>query len=292
MYYGWPDERALHAALVLATRAPSVHNSQPWRFRIGARRIDLYLDPLRAQPPTGSIPRDALSSCGAALHHLRVALAAAGWSTVVRRLPNPEDPNHLASLAVVRHRPTMLELALGNAIPRRQTDRRDFGPAPIPPGSVGLVQERAMANGANVRQAVGPTRAELVEVLDAAAQCHRGGARCHRYGEPAVFGSASDHAELLVLSTGGDERLAQLRAGEALSAVLLTATNVGLASCALTDPLRAPDLRQRVRTRVLSGRGYPQAVIRIGWAPTDATTPPATPRRQMSDVLETFEAAS
>ncbi|WP_280390537.1 NAD(P)H nitroreductase [Nocardia brasiliensis] len=287
MNYGWPDEHTLHAALVLATRAPSVGNSQPWRFRIGDHRIDLYLDPLRAQPPTDWTQRDALSSCGAALHHLRIALAVAGWSTVVRRLPDPADPNHLASLRVVPHRPTMLELALGNAIPRRQSDRRHFTSVPIPRGSVGLVHERAMANGASVRQIGGAVRAQLVEVLDAAARRNLGTG-----GESAVCGTEPDNAELLVLSTTVDDRLARLCAGEALSAVLLTATNVGLASCALTEALRAPDLRQCVRAGVLHGRGHPQAVIRIGWAPADATALPATPRRQVSDVLETFEAAS
>ncbi|WP_338758115.1 NAD(P)H nitroreductase [Nocardia vulneris] len=287
MSYGWPEDDALRAAVVLATRAPSVRNSQPWRFRVGDHRIDLYLDAVQVPAPTDSAQRDAVSSCGAALHHLRIALAAAGWSAVVRRLPNSADPDHLASLRLVPHRPTMIELALGNAIPRRQTDRRSFSSELIPPGSVGLVRERAQAHGVAVRQALGTEREQLVEVLATAAARNAGTDR-HR----AAHGSESDCAELLVLSTAADDRLAQLCAGEALSAVLLTATNIGLASCALNESLRDADLRQCVRARVLNGRGHPQSVVKIGWAPTDTITPPVTPRRQLSDVLDLFGAVS
>jgi len=42
-------------------------------------------------------------------------------------------------------------------------------------------------------------------------------------------GPADDAAELLVITTPGDDPLDRLRAGEATSAVLLTATGLGLA---------------------------------------------------------------
>ncbi len=281
MSYRWPEDEVMRAAFVLATRAPSVHNSQPWRFGVGDRSIHLYLDSLRVPAPTDADQRDAVSSCGAALHHLRIALAAMGWSAVVRRLPDPADPDHLASLSVVPHRPTMNELALSDAISRRHTDRRKFSAKPIPPGSVGLVRERAKAHGASVRQAEGTTREQLVEVLDAAAARNVGIS-----DDSTAFGMEPDFAELLVLSTPADDRLARLCAGEALSAVLLTATNIGLASCALTEALEPPDLRRCVRARVLNGRGHPQSVVRMGWAPAGAATPTDSCRHQVSDVLE------
>ncbi|MFI6172486.1 Acg family FMN-binding oxidoreductase [Nocardia sp. NPDC051052] len=319
MNHGWPDEPTLRAALTLAVRAPSVHNTQPWRFRISDHHVDLHLDPTRANPLAGTEQRDAVLSCGAALHHLRIALAAAGWSAVVHRLPNPADPNHLASIELVPHRPTMLEHALSGAILRRQTDRRSFSSAPIPPGYLGLVKERATTLGANVRQAADATRERLVEALRTAPDADAGyrleladwsgrpatpdGVSAHSIplyshpgGVPGIVPvprqAAPDFAELLVLGTSTDDRLAQLCAGEALSAVLLTATNVGLATCALTEPLEIPELRQRIRVGVLDDLAYPQAVIRIGWASAAAAALPFAPRRALADVLDPFEPAA
>ncbi|MFG1798496.1 Acg family FMN-binding oxidoreductase [Nocardia sp. NPDC049149] len=317
---GWPDDETLWAALALAVRAPSVHNAQPWRFRIGDRGLHLFLDPQQAQSSTGADLRDAVMSCGAALHHLRIALAAAGWSAVVRRLPDPANPQHLAWIGLVRHRPTMLERALSNAISRRQTDRRSFDPAPIPPGYVGLLNERVATLGASVRQAVDTTRERLVDVLQESAS---GDSRTpeHRLeladwsGRPtpsngiaaqrippraqslaeletgyfSTGNSGLDFAELLVLGTSTDDRLAHLSAGEALSAVLLTATNVGLATGVLTEPLEAPELRRRIRVGVLENRAYPQAVVRIGWGPADGVALPVTPRRTVAEVLDHCE---
>ncbi|WP_433598337.1 Acg family FMN-binding oxidoreductase [Nocardia sp. CA-135953] len=299
MDHGLPDDHTVRAALALAVRAPSVHNTQPWRWRIANRSVHLYLDPTRALPSTDPDQRDLVSSCGAALHHLRVAFAALGWSAVVQRLPNPAQPNHLASIELVRHRPIPHEIELSAAITRRRTDRRPFSAWPVPSGYLGLVTERAATLGATVRQAADRSRDCVVEAMQAAAERHAGDLE-YRF-EPAEWsgGHAAeavpadepDFAELLVLGTSADNRLSRLCAGEALSAVLLTATNVGLATCPLTEPLETPSLRDRIRVGVLDNYGYPQAVIRIGWAPTNAEQLPLTPRRAVEDVLDHLEVA-
>ena len=84
-------------AVSLACRAPSLHNSQPWRWVAGDGALQLFLDPARVMNYDRS-RREALIGCGAALHHLKVAMAAGGWRTHVDRFPNPDDPNQLASL--------------------------------------------------------------------------------------------------------------------------------------------------------------------------------------------------
>jgi len=94
---------------------------------------------------------------------------------------------------------------------------------------------------------------------------------------------------LLVLGTSADDRLSRLCAGEAMSAVLLAATNVGLATCLLSEPLEIPDLRHQVRMTVLDDSAVPQVIIRIGWVPTTAAPLPMTPRRAIEDVLDPFE---
>ncbi|MEV5837602.1 NAD(P)H nitroreductase [Nocardia sp. NPDC052112] len=318
---GLPDDHTVRAALALAVRAPSVRNTQPWRWRIGNRSVHLYLDPTRALPSTDPDHRDLVLSCGAALHHLRVAFAALGWSAVVHRLPNPAEPNHLASIELVRHRPISHEIELSDAITRRRTDRRYFSAWPVPPGYLGLVTERAATLGAILRQATDRSRDCVVEVMRAAAERHAGdpgyrfelaewsgrhatsdGVRPRNtprsrtedelparvFASPQLTDEAyePDFAEVLVLGTTADDQLSRLCAGEALSAVLLTATNVGLATCLLTEPLEIPALRNLVRLGVLDDYGYPQAVIRIGWAPTSTDGLPVTPRRAVEDVLD------
>ncbi|WP_062987830.1 hypothetical protein [Nocardia anaemiae] len=280
MDHGWPDDHTVRVALALAVRAPSVHNTQPWRWRIGEHAVQLYLDPARALPATDPDQRDMVLSCGAALHHLRVAFAALGWSAVVHRLPNPAESNHLASIELVRHRPNPQDIALSAAITRRKTDRRHFSSRPVPPGYSVLLHERAATLGAAVRQVTGRSRDCLIDTLRVAAEHHAG-----VFADPRLVEEADepDFAELLVLATAGDDRGSRLCAGEALSAVLLTATNVGLATCVLTEPLEIPALRHRVRAGVLDDNRYPQALIRIGWAPTSSEQLPMTPRRSVED---------
>src|SRR3982750_4766364 len=92
------DQRTLRAAIELASHAPSVHNSQPWRWVIGPRTVHLYADLRRWLPATDADGRDLVVSCGAVLHHLRVALAASGMHAVVHRIPDPARPDDLAAL--------------------------------------------------------------------------------------------------------------------------------------------------------------------------------------------------
>src|SRR5271170_8141651 len=80
-----------------ACRAPSLHNSQPWQWVFNRGQLRLFLDPSRVMD-TDQSAREALISCGAALDHLRVAMAAAGWQSQIDRFPDPNSPNYLASI--------------------------------------------------------------------------------------------------------------------------------------------------------------------------------------------------
>ena len=119
-------QRTLRRIVELATRAPSVHNTQPWRWRGGPHSLELYADRSRTLPASDPDGRNLVISCGAALHHAQVAADALGWSTMVTRFPDPDQPDLLARLAVApgtpsRHAPELLE-----AIDKRCTDRRRF----------------------------------------------------------------------------------------------------------------------------------------------------------------------
>ncbi|MCY0609934.1 FMN-binding protein Acg, partial [Klebsiella pneumoniae] len=88
----------IKSAVQLACRAPSLHNSQPWRWIAEDHTVALFLDKDRVLYATDHSGREALLGCGAVLDHFRVAMAAAGTTANVERFPNPNDPLHLASI--------------------------------------------------------------------------------------------------------------------------------------------------------------------------------------------------
>lgn len=324
----FPDDETVRTALSLATRAPSVHNSQPWRWRVGDRTVHLYADTSRHLEHTDPDLRDLMLSCGACLHHAVVAFGALGWRSRVTRLPNPADPDHLAAIVLSRSAPSEVDIALAAAIPRRRTDRRFYSAWPVSPTDIGLVGARVARMGISMRRV--ETTAEMNAIVVRAMREHAtdreylteltqwSGRHASTAGVPArntllsdagrtmsprVFAGGqleqpegtsaeSDHGVLIALGTGDDDHLARLRAGEATSQALLTATTVGLASCPLTEPLELADTRTALREELFDDRDYPQMMIRVGWAPVNADPLPATPRRPLDDVLSRLPAVS
>ena len=316
----FPDPDTIHAALSLANRAPSVHNSQPWHWRVGEQSLHLYADPSRHLPKTDPDRRDMVLSCGAALHHCTVALAAMGWHARVHRLPNPADPHHLASMELSAQPPDELDIKLSGAISRRRTDRRNYSAWPVPWGDIALMGARAARAGVMLRQVDLIPRLNAI-VAESVSQHSQDAdylaelsAWSGRHGsvsgvparntpesdpqsplparvfagpalsQPAEASSDQDNAVVIVLGTEDDDELARLRAGEATSLVLLSATAMGLATCPVTEPLEIPQTRDAVRADVFGASGHPQMLVRVGWAAVDAEPLPATPRRPVPEV--------
>jgi hypothetical protein len=82
------NTQVIEDAVRLACRAPSYHNSQPWRWILDGDRLELFLDPHRIVV-TDNSGRQALISCGAVLDHFRVAIAAGGYQADIDRYPKP-----------------------------------------------------------------------------------------------------------------------------------------------------------------------------------------------------------
>lgn len=314
-----PDHDTLKAAVASAVRAPSVHNSQPWLWRIGADTVQLYADPDR-RLHTDPDMRDLVVSCGAALHHLQVAAAAMGWGTTVHRLPNPALTEHLAAVEF-RPAPSTAEvIQLSRAIAVRCSDRRRYTSWEVPDAHLGALISAAAACGVLVRDIASEAgRMQLLRAFEDAAVVHDAdreyraelarwsghhaasdgvparnavastGPATRPFADPwlsqAVVRDMAEADRMLMLYTAGDDRVSWLRAGEATSAILLTATKLGLATCPLTEPLEVPAVRAELRTGLLEDSGFPQMIVRIGWAATN--TPPLlpTPRRPLDDVL-------
>ncbi|CDO11037.1 NAD(P)H nitroreductase [Mycolicibacterium cosmeticum] len=310
----------LKEAVQLACRAPSIHNSQPWRWIAGTSTLELHLDASRLVRSDSS-GRQALISCGAVLDHLQVAMAAAGWTSFVDRYPNPNDHRHLASIDFApMEYVTEGHHRRAQTIGRRRTDRLPFA-APTNPDAVEAALRQAVADAALLDVLGDDARPALVEAAAGTEAARLYDSAYHAEldwwtssldpttGIPhsALISAAErdrvalgrrfpvthqqeqrrevpqDRSLIVVLSAYDDTRQDVLRCGEALSAALLTATMDGLATCTLTHLTETPAGSDVVSS--LTGRPLPELLIRVGTAPADEDAPPPTPRRPLAEVL-------
>jgi nitroreductase len=127
------DVASVEAAVAVAIRAPSIYNTQPWRWELGPHGLDLRADRSRQLAVVDPDGHSLLISCGAALMLGVYGLRAAGWTVDLTRLPDPDDPDRLARLRPTgRTEPSPLDLDRVAAALRRHSDRRPFRPDPVP----------------------------------------------------------------------------------------------------------------------------------------------------------------
>jgi nitroreductase len=307
----------------LACRAPSLHNSQPWRWVFDNGTLHLFADHARVGLHTDSTGREVILSCGAALDHLMVVAASAGWRVTVERCPNPHDDDHLASV-VFETAESEDEHArlLAEAVSRRRTDRLAFlAPQPWDEMETRL---RALLRGtATYLDVIDDDGRPILADASRRSEEYRLGDASYRYellwwtghsgtddGVPSsalpsgaeaahldvardfpTYGGSDrrpqvdrDHSKILVLSTYDDNRDNTLRCGEALSRVLLECTAAGFATCTLTHMIELHASREIVR-RLTGRHAEPQLLIRVGRAPEISPPPARTPRRPLADVL-------
>jgi nitroreductase len=328
-------------AAKLALNAPSVFNTQPWRWVVGTDHLDLYADQERVLGVTDPHGRLFTISGGVALHHARAALAAAGYRTDVQRLPDPSQPDLLARVRLAGpHQPSADELLAAGAITTRHTDRRAYADTPVPERLTTRIRAAAEGEGAHLHLvrydqmpmlAIAVGRAGDLEMADPAyrSQLIHWTSRPARHGDGVPLatavrpaprrvpvrefsidpraagldpGAGHDRGAVYAILFGDDDHPADwLRAGEALSAVLLTATSDGLSTEPISDVIEVTHTRELVRG-LLSGIGYPYLVLRLGFADalpsaeanrdrlTAVPTPtdlPHAPRRGAADVIAT-----
>ncbi|MGV0718830.1 NAD(P)H nitroreductase [Mycolicibacterium sp. XJ662] len=318
------DSAAIAHAVQLACRAPSLHNSQPWRWVADDSGLHLYADATRNVRSTDTSGRETLLSCGVVLDHLRVAMSAAGWVTTVSRFPDANNPLHLAAIDLAPmdfvtdgHR------RRANAILLRRTDRLPFA-APADWDSF-EPHLRNVADGDAVRLHViaddlRPQLAAASKLTEALRRYDEhyhvelqwwtagfeisdgiphssllSASEAHRVDVARVFPLTQhrdrrehverDRSKIVALSTDDESRESVLRCGERLSAVLLEATTAGLATCTLTHVTEHPESRQLL-AELIGHDATPQVLVRIGLAPSIEDVPPPTPRRPVREVLE------
>ena len=318
-----PDAVLLHEAALLATRAPSIHNSQPWQWRIAGDELDLFLSHDRLLPRSDPTARLAVLSCGAALHHARMELAGAGAHCVVDRMPDPADPGHLARLRIDRRMPADPSARrLAEAAAARRTDRRMRPALPLDTHKLQGVAAAVRREGAVLTTVQARQVFELAAAMDDARRAMAGvpglqtelagwigGSRPsgagvpdsalaldptwhaesrHDLGRPGRALIAETHhraAVFAVLHGAGDERTDWLGGGEALSAAWLTATALDLSVLPLSAVVEVADSRTAIR-RLTGVGGFPYLVLRFAAADPAAGPGRPTPRLPVSAVID------
>ncbi|MEV4348779.1 nitroreductase [Actinoplanes sp. NPDC049596] len=281
---------ALYRAVVAAGRAPSAFNAQPWRWRVTHGALDLFADHDETPVTAGAIDRLTTISCGAALHHARLALAARGWRVTVTRQPDTADPTHLARLRIDGPAPVSPDtVELARAIDQRRTDTRAVTGAPIEPedlhGIVAAFEAQHVSLGVlRPDQILGLTvassglpdsdsagaqwRAELA--LWAGADRIVGAVDDPRL--PIAHGEHDRAATFAMLHGPRDDSLDWLHAGEALSAGSLVAAELGVSVLPFSAPIGNDQARDIVR-RALPEFGHLYLMIRLGHHDTGALAP-------------------
>ncbi|BFV60641.1 nitroreductase family protein [Kitasatospora sp. CMC57] len=299
--------------------APSLHNSQPWRFRptADARGLEVYVDPSRAVPVTDPDGRARYISVGAALFNLRLAAGHLGREASVRLMPDPAAPELAAVLDLSR--PADAPAAdLYAAIGQRHSSRRPFANRDVPEAVIGELMAAADAEGvtlspleeAGVRRVLALT-ADAEERIAADVARHAETRSWLRLDEPAADGIPAaalgplDHEarvpmrsftgypqampserfealpQVCTLTTHGDLPVDWLRAGQALERVWLVATTRGVRANVLHQAVEWPDTRALLRDPS-EGPGHVQLVVRVGYG--QPGTP--SPRRPVAEILD------
>jgi hypothetical protein len=152
---GLPPMTAAEVARYVVTAAvwaPSVHNTQPWRFTASGRRISLHADPerqLRVADPDG---REMMISCGAALFTARLAVRSLDYIPETSVLPDPGQPLLVARVCWQQQAArTGFEQRLFGQVRQRRTHRGGFDLVPLPPGLLAALREGAARHGAALR---------------------------------------------------------------------------------------------------------------------------------------------
>ncbi|VVJ21715.1 Uncharacterised protein [Amycolatopsis camponoti] len=294
------------------SRAPSVHNSQPWQLGVRGTEVDLLERPgieLCRQDPFG---RDRMLSCGTALTDLELAVRALGRDCHVEYRGRADV---VATVTIGRPRPASpRDFALYHAIARRRSHRRAFFGSRVPEGVRTAVAASGETTGVHV---VEPGRLDkLAELLGFATRVlreDRGYQRelelwtAHTHGWGAIGDGVPEDAmspealpvaglvrrdtpvpddvvlaerlaaeNLLVVCTDGDAPADHLAAGAALQRIWLTATAKALVGSVLTQPLHLTGFRARLVSE-LALPGVPQAIFRFGYPAVPAAPSPRLP---------------
>lgn len=305
------DRATVEEILLLAQRAPSVHNTQPWRWRHRSSTIEVLLDRTRTLAQADPDGRDLELSVGSAVRHLELAARACGWQTETALLPDASRADLAARVSLSPGETPDPDLAA--LLRRRRTDRRTPGSRPVRRPVLDALGERATPysvfaitvdtedeiqrltsltrlatklNGDD-EEVVGWTGSKSDSGIPASNLVAHGPASAlvseTRFPSGDLVDPGADDPEAgvgwLLLATATDDLDAHLRAGMALTDLLLEAASQGLLAVPYTQPVAVDLTRRRAEYALLPPGLRLQVGLRVGWPDPRHHPLPATRRR-------------
>jgi nitroreductase len=305
-----------------AILAPSTHNTQPWRFEIGSighDEIRVFVDDTRQLKIADHDGRELYVSVGCALESLLIAAGHFGLDAHVTCFPRPALAELIAQISFKRasgdSRPSGLRGGLLAMIPVRRTNHRLFSDQFINAGRLSLLKQAGREDGVETalfeergtRIAIeGLTRqADALQFADPAFRQELGywigqgafgtswlmakagqlavsalnlGARVADIDTDRILSAAV----IGVTHSAVDNRIAQVRAGQAFMRLALRATQLGIGVQPMNQVLQIPSLKQALADALNLGSRTPQMLFRLGYALPEEHR---TPRRPVDDVL-------
>ncbi len=321
-----PEPEVIRDAVMLAGRAPSLHNSQPWRWVVEDATMHLWADPRRMMPATDRTGRELTLSCGAVLDHLRVAMAAAGWDSATERLPDPSEPDHLAT---VQFQPaevvTEAQQRRAAAILRRRTDRLPFAAPPAWPAlesalrrevlpyevTLDVVADDArpiLAEESRLTEALrrydtsylselrwwtSPFESDATHVPESALPSSSAAARVDvarafppGYGGQRRAAVDHDHSKILVLSTRYGDDRLDVLRCGEALSAVLLECTVAGMATCTLTHMTEMAMSRNIIAQVTGAAGEPQLLIRVGRSSLKDQHVEPTARRLVTELLE------
>jgi nitroreductase len=310
------DAEKLKFLLRYAILAPSSHNTQPWKFTVSPDeiRVRLNLDRwLRSADPDR---RDLYISIGCTIENLLVAAEHFGYSHEVDYLPELTDPRLVAAIKLRqdggmesprRH--------LFRSIAERHTNHGAYQTRPISDADLEQIQACALEEGVSLYLTSEPSlklrvdelanRADAMWLADPASR-----EELEYLLEEGAFGATwmvSKLSQLAVayleqgewvekrecdillgascfglLCSTDDLHESQVKVGQALESIYLTATSLGLQLQPMSQVVHIPATRRELAGLLDLGDSIPQQAFRLGYARRE---PAHAPRRPLEEAM-------
>lgn len=314
--HGSIDEK-LKFLLNYAVLAPSLHNTQPWKFTVRGSEIRVLADLTRQLKVADVDARELYMSVGCALENLLIAAVHFGLSTSVTYFPDPKDEVWVATVTFKETSSTgsLIDAELFHAIPLRHTNRQIYANKPLNDRDVQRLRDcltesdlalqltgdkevkkqvDALVISADITQFADPDyREELTTWIGQGEFGYRW--LIARVGQLATTYLASHHKPtkpdadvvlnapmLALLSATGNDRLAQVQSGQAFERIALHATTLNIGIQPLSQILQVGELKPELSKLFSGAAPYPQIAFRLGY--TDVAQD-ATSRKQLSSVI-------
>lgn len=296
-----------------AILAPSSQNTQPWKFNVSGDEIEVFSDKSRWLTVADADQREFYISIGCAIENLLIAAEHFGYISEVQYFP---EPNRTDLVAAVRFTPGGQpgDSEIFRAILARHTNRQPYENRTVPEIDLRLL-DNTTENGLGLYVASDPKiknefrdlelRANKIQYSNVEYKSELGywlgqgmmgptGIQAKIAQFEVLFlddgnGQAGKDSDLLnstpalgFITSSGNDRTSQVKAGQLLERIWLTATAMDIRMQPMSQALEVPQTKEELVKLVPDKGSYLQQTFRLGYASPETEL---SPRRPLKDVL-------